>query len=269
MICSDVHYQPASFSVVKKIRIIFTTIKSPWKIVGDKLGLQKEILYQTVSGSRFYGRPKSTDINEAVVVFSGAEYPPALLNIQNLDKPIVVDCGGNIGTFSLYIKELNPTAKIYIFEPLPENLAILQRNLDLNEIHDAVVIPKALSSDGVEKSFYMEKDKFDGGSMVDQKLGSSSVKISTVKSMTFDDFLLQHVLSRIDLMKMDIEGGEYEIIHANRDSLAKNVKRLIIEYHTNVISDGRDYLVNALTANGEFELIYESKNILGFENIKI
>ncbi len=77
--------------------------------------------------SAFSGtREQRPDVNEAIVVLSGREYPPALLGISDVDTPIVLDCGGHIGTFSLYVRTINPSALLYVLEPLPENVEMLK-----------------------------------------------------------------------------------------------------------------------------------------------
>ncbi len=266
MIFSDTTYQPSSFSFFKKIWVFLTVIKNPWQLFVDKIGLKREVLYKTFRKTSFYSRSKTTDINEGVVVFSGNEYPPALLDIENNKAPIVLDCGGNIGTFSLYVKELYPSAEIFILEPLAENIELLKRNMEINNLHDVVVIPKAVSTDGKDKNFYVEKNKFDGGSLIAEKNISKTTSKSVIQSITLQDIISENSIKRIDLLKMDIEGSEYDIIQSSKGILSSFVKRIIVEYHTNIKPEGRNFLVNELTKGASFQLIYESKNILGFEN---
>jgi len=209
MIFNDPNYCMGNRSAWKKFSIALGILRNPLVLLADKLGLVKQPRYRARTGVVFYARGRTTDVNDAVVVLSGNEYPPALVNITGLDKAVVLDCGGHIGTFSLYAHKLNPTARFYIMEPSSDNIAMLKKNLAANNV-TAVIIDKALY--GAAGRYYLDIDDkpFDAGQLVREI--PQGHKHLTIDAVTIQDVLEQNGLSRIDLLKMDIEGSEYDVV---------------------------------------------------------
>lgn len=264
MIFNDPTYCMGHLSFLAKARIAFSILSNPILFVLDKLGFIKSPLYHTKNGMVVVTRPKTSDINDAIVVLSGNEYPETLLGITGKENPVVLDCGGHIGSFSLWAKHLNSSSKVFVMEPVVENLELLKKNLSLNKRTDVTVIPFALY--GQSGHFYINLDgrPFDAGQVVSSR--PTSGKYFEIDALTLSEVLEQNGLTRVDLMKMDIEGSEYSVINASLETLSVSVKRIIMEYHIDSHANGRDEIVTALTANNKFSLIYESRNVLGFQN---
>ncbi len=265
LLFQDKNYCIGELPFLEKLRIVFRLLKNPATVFLEKLKLRRDVLYETKSGIKFKTRAGTTDINEAVVVLSGKEYPSALVDIAHLERPVVIDCGAHIGTFTLFVKNLNGSARVYAIEPLPQNLRLLKENLQLNAIRDVTVIEKALHSTSADLSLYVTDDDFDRASISStDDLNRRAVKVAAT---TLADIVNTHALRTIDLLKMDIEGSEYEILRSSFPILFETVRRLIMEYHiTEDHPDGREELVNHLTSSGDFCLVYETKNLLGFQN---
>ena len=142
--------------------------------------------------------------------------------ISTNKKPVILDCGANIGLSCLYFKSLYPDAKITAFEADKNISRILSTNLNTNNIFDVMIINSAvwIDDNGIEFS----TDGADGGSIH----GSSNKSI--VNSLSLKYFL-ENKFKKIDLLKIDIEGAEYEVIKDCKNSL-KNVKNIFIEYHS-------------------------------------
>jgi len=138
------------------------------------------------------------------------------------DSPIIYDCGANIGMSVLYFKKLYPKSNIKAFEADPTISKLLKVNLKKNNINDVEVIEKAVWVD--YEGVYFGVEGADGGSIF--KTNSSLNKIDSIR---LKDFLEKE--SFIDLLKMDIEGAEYNVIVDCNESLCK-VKYLFIEYHS-------------------------------------
>ncbi len=138
------------------------------------------------------------------------------------DKPVIYDCGANIGMSCLYFKKLYPRAKIKAFEADPKIAKILEKNLKRNNVLDGIkVINNAVWVDdnGIEFS----SDGADGGSIY---RNGTKTKINSIR---LKDFLEKE--GKIDMLKIDIEGAEYEVLKDCSDSL-DNVSNLFVEYHS-------------------------------------
>jgi hypothetical protein len=78
-------------------------------------------------------------------------------------RPIIYDCGANIGISILYFKRIYPHSKIKAFEADPTISKILKINLQKNNINDVEVIEKAVWVDC--NGVYFGVEGADGGSI--------------------------------------------------------------------------------------------------------
>ena len=258
-------------STWQKLGVALGILANPWMLLLDKIGLVKKPIYKTRgsktrSSVKFASRGKTTDVNDAVVVLSGREYPPELLGLgagagASLQ---VLDCGGHIGTFTMYVKSLWPEAKILAMEPVPDNQQLFLENTQRNKLSNVDMIPYALYGSGGTYYIDLANKQFDAVHVTSEK--PSHDQFITINALTLDEVVQQNNLPVIDLMKLDIEGAEYHVFEHSLESLNKYVRRIIMEFHPAGDKQKRDEIVNRLCNDGAFKLVYETKNILGFDN---
>ena len=137
--------------------------------------------------------------------------------------PVIYDCGANIGTSCLYFSINYPGSKIKAFEADPAIAKILNENLLRNNIRNVELIDKAvwINNDGVQMSL----EGADGASIFSN---TNPLKIPSVR---LKDMIEKE--SKIDMLKIDIEGAEYDVLKDCSSSLDK-VKNIFIEYHSYV-----------------------------------
>jgi FkbM family methyltransferase len=255
-------------STLQKFFVALSILANPWMLLLDKLGIVSKPQYTSRTGMSFFTRGKTTDINDAVVVLSGKEYPQELTGLNrggfNGGAPVVLDCGGHIGSFTLYIKSHWPHAKVFAMEPVPDNQELFKKNMDQNKLSDVTMIPFALY--GESGTFYIDMagKQFDAVSVSNQKPEHN--EFLTIHAKTLAEVVAENNISSIDLMKLDIEGAEYHIFEHSLPELGKYVRRIIMEFHPAGDKARRDQIVDRLCKDGPFTLIYETKNILGFDN---
>lgn len=259
-------------SILQKLGVALGVLSNPWTLLLDKAGLVKKPLYVTRATSKrssvkFNTRGKTTDINDAVVVLSGKEYPPELLGLDNLARrvqPQILDCGGHIGSFTMYVKSICPQAKILAMEPVPDNQQLFLANVQRNQLTDINLLPYALY--GTAGTFYIDlaNKQFDAVHVTSDQPNHNQFII--INALTLDAVMRQNNLTVIDLMKLDVEGAEYHIFQHSLDALGKYVRRIIMEFHPAGDKQKRDEIVNRLCGQGTFKLVFETKNILGFDN---
>lgn len=139
---------------------------------------------------------------------------------------VIYDCGANIGVSSLYFSKHYPASKIVAFEADPNIAKILRDNLSRNGINNVELIDKAvwINKDGIEIGL----EGTDGASI------NSSRNKTKVPTIRLKDLI--EIEKSIDLLKIDIEGAEYEVILDCKDSL-NQVRNIFIEYHSYAKSD--------------------------------
>jgi FkbM family methyltransferase len=140
---------------------------------------------------------------------------------RSTDVPVIFDCGANVGTSCAFFKYRYPQARILAFEPNPNIVEYLKRNIKNNSLENIEVIEKAvwISNDGIELGL----DNADASSIHIEK---NKAKVGTVR---LKDLLAKE--QTVDMLKMDIEGAEFEVLSDCNVSLM-NVKNLFIEYHS-------------------------------------
>jgi FkbM family methyltransferase len=161
--------------------------------------------------------------------------------LPDTDAPVILDCGANIGYTSLHYKRLYPRARITAFEPDPAFVPLLRRNLSRNGAEDvAVVAAAAWTRDGVGHWVMEGKD---GSRLVEQPT-ATSIQVPTVD-------LARYLDGDIDLLKIDIEGAEFQVV-PHLAPLLHRVKNILVECHLFGQSSYRDLtcLMSTLTAAG-------------------
>lgn len=242
----------------KLILLIKTLSNFPTALL-DKMGrLHGEVVYKIRGENiQFFARAGTEDMAEIVVVASGYEYD--IKNIILPRLPIIADVGGHIGTFSIFMANvLKDKCKIYAFEPSKGNYRIFLRNINLNKIHS--VIPKNIAiSDFVGKG-YLKTDAMNTDAYyLDQSSKDYNCRVSTLPK--------ELRAKKIDLLKMDIEGAEYNIL-LHRESfeyIVKSVHYIFMEYHN--VDNKKNYSLIKNKFKNKFKIIRERRNILTLENL--
>lgn len=149
-------------------------------------------------------------------------YEPYVLQlIQQEAKPgnVVIDVGANIGYHTLHLARwVGPTGKVYAFEPHPETFALLNKNVEANGYKNIITEQKAVSDKPGRVKLYLGKDfRNTEHSLVQSK--DTPERFIDVKSVALQSFLQEQ---RVDLIKMDIEGGEYHALQGMKPILIQN-----------------------------------------------
>ena len=136
-------------------------------------------------------------------------------------NPIIIDCGSNIGISLLYFSQKYPSAKILGFEADKDIADICIKNLQRNKITNVEVINKAVWTNNGEIEFSPECA--DGGTIYST---NNLIKVRTIK---LREILYNETI--IDMLKIDIEGAEYDVLMDCCNSL-DIVNNIFIEYHS-------------------------------------
>lgn len=174
--------------------------------------------------------------------------------IPNCDNQVFVDVGAYIGDTTLdYIKIYNNYKKIYCYEITNYTMAILKNNL--GEYKNIVYKNKAVSC---ENSIMYLKNSLVNSS-ANQVDNNGEIEIETVS-------LDNDILEKIDMIKMDIEGSEYNaLIGAKNHIINDNPILLISVYHNNEDLWKLPKLIYEYNNNYNFYLRYYGNNIFPTE----
>lgn len=132
----------------------------------------------------------------------------------------VVDIGANLGYYTLLaLRRVGSSGTVHAFECDPTNFRFLRHNLRLNRYPGRVVPSPAAVSDEVGISpFFVHEGALGQGSLWDQSRATSEVQVPCT---TLDDVLAGEP---IDVLKMDIEGGELHALEGMPRTIAASPK---------------------------------------------
>jgi FkbM family methyltransferase len=160
-----------------------------------------------IFGKRAYAFPP-----QVAAVLGGAEHGPR-----------VVDVGGHLGLFGLYVLSCFPTARIISFEPDPENAALLERTVRANGLGSRWEVVRAAASTSPARVSFV------AGLGERSHLAANGDR----DAMTVNAVDLFERLDGVDLLKIDVEGGEWTILADSR-FLAIPAPAIVLEYHSHL-----------------------------------
>jgi FkbM family methyltransferase len=145
-------------------------------------------------------------------------------------NPVVIDVGGFIGDFSLYaVKRLN-ARRVIVCEPSPRNWALLLKNIANNAYEDRIEpVNKAVTADG--GNVMMDVDAPDECQCMVSAYSPSEQPLSAVSGISLEQLLLDHGVESVDLLKIDVEGGEYAILENTSADVFSRIRNIVFEYH--------------------------------------
>lgn len=205
-----------------------------------KVGLSNSHQLKVLPGKYFtfthYGDITRLLFEQQHLVSIGRSFETDVLRIYaGLIKPgsVILDIGANVGLYSLLgAEKAGPTGRILAFEPEPTTHAALLKNLTLNHIDHVTALPLALSDRNgqVELSVPEEvKAKYEfGDSYLSMNPAATDGSLHTIPCRRLDDVLEEMNISKVDLIKIDVEGAEYLCLSGAERLLQGDHKPIIL-----------------------------------------
>ena len=140
----------------------------------------------------------------------------------------VVDVGANIGYNTLFAAQLvGQEGKVFALEPAQDNLAVLYENLFANHVQNVAVLPYAAGRERKVKQFYLRGDVSAVNSLYQDNFYHPITSTVDVLTAPLDDL----VTARPALIKIDVEGGELDVLHGMARLLRDPSLQIIAEWH--------------------------------------
>ncbi len=173
------------------------------------------------NGLRYFVRSGSTDlavVNEATILnpYFGPGYH------QLREDAVVVDIGANIGDFTLQAATVCSQGRVIAVEPASECGRMISVQMLLNQVNNVTWVQVALGShegdieihlDGIKSSAYW-----------------GTGKTEKVRLTTLPQLMREQQTDRVDLLKLDCEGAEWDILPAAEEVLPR-IQQICLEFH--------------------------------------
>lgn len=161
----------------------------------------------------------------------------------------IVDIGGGIGDYTLFAAVGHSNARVLTFEPFPESYNLLRENVALNLVSNVELFSQAVASqDGSLDIISAPADPLSNQTTPYSEVGEQSPL--TVSAVSLASILHEPDFPRIDLLKLDCEGAEYDILMNSRVAVLGKIDRIVMEYHDGITSFSHNDLVRYLKSNG-------------------
>ncbi|MBV6640769.1 MAG: FkbM family methyltransferase [Cyclobacteriaceae bacterium] len=164
----------------------------------------------------------------------------------NNAQPLIIDCGSNIGLSVLYFKKQYPNSRVIAFEADPDIFDTQIKNL--SHLEGVESHNEAVWTDDIGIKLF--RNKADGAYISD----GGDIQVNSVR---LRDFLKAY--DHIDLLKLDVEGAEFDLIKDCKDELHR-VEKLFVEIHT--FSGQQQHMAELLTTieSAGFRYFIENAN---------
>jgi FkbM family methyltransferase len=140
----------------------------------------------------------------------------------------VIDIGANNGQFSLYAHLKNPAARIYSIEANPFTYSSLTKNICANALQE-VLVPSNLAISGATGTVTFYCSPTSGWSSLFPVRGAEGGSAVSVPSMSLSSFCAAQGVAEVDVLKIDVEGAEYDIVLGDPKFFDVPVREIYLE----------------------------------------
>lgn len=183
-------------------------------------------------------------------------YQFGIYEAQNTDQFIqtiqsnftVYDLGANAGYMSLLFSKL--AKQVYCFEPMPANLEILHSNIESNNISNISVYPYAISNENTVLEFPVTDNKSAYTYVKDSANYKDSIKAIQIQGYKLDTVIEEKNLDPPNLIKIDVEGAEYDVLHGAKKTLQEHKPIILLATHDLQVAGIKDKCISFLKGLG-------------------
>ena len=182
-------------------------------------------------------------------ILNGSDYENHMVDFYRellKEDSVCIDAGANIGILSMYMS-LFTKAKIYAFEPVPDTYGTLVVNVDANHLN---VYPFCLAlGDKTGKANILFDSKKNGGASFEYATTNPNDVEMEIDVITLDEFVEREKITKLDLLKMDVEGFEELILRGGKKTLETLKPDVVTEFCPPIIRE------KGLSSEGYFDTL--------------
>lgn len=139
---------------------------------------------------------------------------------------IFIDIGANIGSFTLVAARIAPRGKVHAFEPSDHHFRRLSNNVALNHFGNVALNKLGLSDKTESATLFLpslsgEMNNSGAASLYSANNAPGMQVTEQVQLIALDDYVQKNGINRIDLIKIDIEGAEFDALKGSIETLKR------------------------------------------------
>ena len=177
-----------------------------------------------------------------------------ILEVNNLEdkieiqqNDIVIDIGAHVGYFTLYAAKRAQNGMVISFEPTKESFSVLKNNVKINNFQNITINNLAVASISESRILFVDKKYGISNTFYEN---NTDLEKEIVQTTTLDEIYKKYNLEKIDFLKMDCEGAEFEIILNTSTEILKKIKKISMEIHEDMVPHKVEELIVKLSKNG-------------------
>jgi FkbM family methyltransferase len=170
----------------------------------------------------------------------------------------VIDIGAHIGRYTITSsKQVGKNGKVVAIEADPENFQLLKRNIALNKLTNVMPLNYAVFSERTKIKLYEQSASAKYNSIMLTRAAKTKNYVE-VNADTLDSILKLNGVNRVNWIKIDVEGAEFEVLKGSTKSLSGENMYLLIEIHNIEDPSHYDNIVNLLK-DDNYEITFEQR----------
>lgn len=185
------------------------------------------------------------------------------------DAKIIFDVGANVGQTAATYRRIFPRSQIWSFEPFPDTFEKLRRSLSDSNFHP---VPMALSDEVATAILNV------GGSSITNSLlqrESHTGNTINIQTDTLDHFCSTNGISKIDILKVDVEGAEDRVFRGAQEMFSRGaIGAVFVEVYFDPVYQGMPLMWDlhailtghGLGLHGLYSLYAGKSGLLSFGN---
>lgn len=212
----------------RRLRQVFRVFANPWSILFAIATRRRDVVFQ-VDRLRVATLNSPAAWGPVLEVFVEDEYALDWFLADLPDDVVVVDIGAHVGCFALELVRRFPAATVHSYEPTPSTGAYTERNVAANDLSGQITVHKlaVASQDGTFTMADNGPGRAHNGVLYLGQEGSTTIE---VQCRSFAEAMAT-AGDRVDVIKLDAEGAEYDILLGTPPSLLSSVRRFVLEFH--------------------------------------
>jgi FkbM family methyltransferase len=202
---------------------IESKLQPRYQYLGNSQGLTR-----LHTGDRFIVDTQSIDISIPIPIIESGTWEPwieAPMRQAVREGNTVLDCGANMGYYSVILaRAVGSTGLLYAFEPNPRMFGILRKNLAINGLNNTRIHNVALNNEDPAAAQMWVDPEFAGGGYLSKDMSTDMTQRGfqkiDIRTTRLDDILPTD--TRVDLMKVDVEGFEPDLLFGARRTIERS-----------------------------------------------